>query len=79
MSLISHLPQTAAVIDSDAQALNMAADLAEHFKRDSALRDRERRLPHEELELFSRSGLWGISVPKAFGGAGVSIDRKSVV
>ena len=73
MSLISHLPQTAAVIDSDAQALNMAADLAEHFKRDSALRDRERRLPHEELELFSRSGLWGISVPKAFGGAGVSI------
>ncbi|MEB0006607.1 SfnB family sulfur acquisition oxidoreductase [Pseudomonas sp. RTB3] len=73
MSLIAHLPQTAAVIDSDAQALNMAADLAEHFKRDSALRDRERRLPHEELELFSRSGLWGISVPKAFGGAGVSI------
>lgn len=72
MSLISHLPQTAAVIDSDAQALNVAAELAEHFKRDSALRDRERRLPHEELELFSRSGLWGISVPKAFGGAGVS-------
>jgi SfnB family sulfur acquisition oxidoreductase len=72
MSLISHLPQTAAVIDSDAQALNVAAELAEQFKRDSALRDRERRLPHEELELFSRSGLWGISVPKAFGGAGVS-------
>ncbi|MGV8863324.1 MAG: SfnB family sulfur acquisition oxidoreductase [Pseudomonas sp.] len=72
MSLLSHLPQKAAVIDSDAQALNVAAELAEHFKRDSALRDRERRLPHEELELFSRSGLWGISVPKAFGGAGVS-------
>lgn len=72
MSLLSHLPQTAAVIDADAQALNVAAELAEHFKRDSALRDRERRLPHEELELFSRSGLWGISVPKAFGGAGVS-------
>ncbi|WP_219063740.1 SfnB family sulfur acquisition oxidoreductase [Pseudomonas sp. UMAB-08] len=72
MSLLSHLPQKTAVIDSDAQALNVAAELAEHFKRDSALRDRERRLPHEELELFSRSGLWGISVPKAFGGAGVS-------
>ena len=72
MSLLSHLPQKTPVIDSDAQALKVAAELAEHFKRDSALRDRERRLPHEELELFSRSGLWGISVPKAFGGAGVS-------
>ena len=29
-------------------------------------------MPHDELELFSRTGLWGISVPKAFGGAGVS-------
>ena len=37
-----------------------------------ALRDRERRLPHDELELFSRTGLWGIFVPKALGGAGVS-------
>ena len=42
------------------------------LKRDSALRDRERRLPHDELELFSHTGLWGISVPKAYGGAGVS-------
>ncbi len=63
---------SAAVITSDEQALIVAADLAETFQRDSALRDRERRLPLEELELFSRSGLWGISVPKAFGGAGVS-------
>ncbi|WP_037044641.1 SfnB family sulfur acquisition oxidoreductase, partial [Pseudomonas sp. BAY1663] len=35
-------------------------------------RDRERRLPHAELEAFSRSGLWGITVPARFGGAGVS-------
>lgn len=72
MSLLSSLRPTAAVIASDAQALQVASELAEQFKRDSALRDRERRLPHIELELFSRSGLWGISVPKAFGGAGVS-------
>ena len=61
-----------AVITSDEQALIVASDLAEDFKRDSALRDRERRLPHPELEVFSRSGLWGISVPKEYGGAGVS-------
>ena len=66
------LSQHVAVITSDEQALIVASDLAEDFKRDSALRDRERRLPHPELEVFSRSGLWGISVPKEYGGAGVS-------
>ncbi|SHN05814.1 sulfur acquisition oxidoreductase, SfnB family [Pseudomonas asturiensis] len=62
----------AALITHDAQALQVARELAEHFKTESAVRDRERRLPHAELALFSQSGLWGISVPKAFGGAGVS-------
>ncbi|NBF07157.1 SfnB family sulfur acquisition oxidoreductase [Pseudomonas sp. Fl4BN1] len=68
MSLSQHV----AVITSDEQALIVASDLAEDFQRDSALRDRERRLPHPELEAFSRSGLWGISVPREYGGAGVS-------
>jgi len=72
MTSISPLREPVAVIHSDAQALQVAAELAEFFKQDSVLRDRERRLPHAELERFSRSGLWGISVPKAFGGAGVS-------
>jgi len=61
-----------AIIRDDAQALDIARALAETFKEQSAVRDCERRLPHVELEQFSRSGLWGISVPKAFGGAGVS-------
>lgn len=60
------------LIRDDAQALESARALAETFKAQSAERDRERRLPYEELEAFTRSGLWGISVPKAFGGAGVS-------
>ena len=63
---------TTSVITSDAQALSVAEHIAQQLKRDSALRDRERRLPHAELELFTRSGLWAISVPKTFGGAGVS-------
>ncbi|SET55684.1 sulfur acquisition oxidoreductase, SfnB family [Pseudomonas graminis] len=61
-----------AIIRDDAEALRIARTLAEDFKQQSVTRDRERRLPHLELEAFSRSGLWGISVPKAFGGAGVS-------
>ncbi|MGN8258921.1 SfnB family sulfur acquisition oxidoreductase [Pseudomonas sp. SMSB3] len=63
---------TISVISNDSQALAAAEHIAQQLRRDSALRDRERRLPHAELELFTRSGLWAISVPKAFGGAGVS-------
>ncbi|HEK1692600.1 TPA: SfnB family sulfur acquisition oxidoreductase [Pseudomonas putida] len=63
---------TTSVITSDTQALAVAEQVAQQLRRDSALRDRERRLPHAELDLFSQSGLWAISVPKAFGGAGVS-------
>ena len=69
MSLTS---QQVPVLRSDTEALSVARELATILKRDSALRDRERRLPHDELELFSHTGLWGISVPKAYGGAGVS-------
>lgn len=72
MTSISSLHPKVAVIGSDAQALQVAGELAIRFKHDSAVRDRERRLPHAELDLFSGSGLWGISVPKSLGGAGVS-------
>lgn len=63
---------TTRIITSDGEALAVALDIARQLRPDSAVRDRERRLPHPELALFTRSGLWGISVPKAYGGAGVS-------
>ncbi|MFG0672832.1 SfnB family sulfur acquisition oxidoreductase [Pseudomonas sp. URMO17WK12:I10] len=63
---------TTRIITSDGEALAVALDIARQLRPDSAARDRERRLPHPELALFTRSGLWGISVPKAYGGAGVS-------
>ena len=72
MSLNSREQQPAAIIENDEQALRIAQQLAALLKAGSGDRDRERRLPHAELDLFSASGLWGISVPKAFGGAGVS-------
>ncbi|MCU9948768.1 SfnB family sulfur acquisition oxidoreductase [Pseudomonas sp. PDM13] len=61
-----------AIIRDDAEALAVARQLAEVFRSGAAERDRERRLPHAELDTFSRSGLWGITVPREFGGAGVS-------
>lgn len=63
---------TASLITNDAQALAVAEEIAVLLRPESATRDRERRLPHAELDRFVQSGLWGISVPKAFGGAGVS-------
>ncbi|MNZ69599.1 Dibenzothiophene desulfurization enzyme C [compost metagenome] len=67
------LPQQPAHrIQSDAEAIEIARALAADFAREAAQRDRERRLPVAELNAFSQSGLWGISVPKAYGGAEVS-------
>ncbi len=53
------------------EALEVARALAADFARESAERDRERRLPFAEIARFSQSGFWGISVPAAYGGAGV--------
>lgn len=64
--------KTAHRIADDAEALAVARELAASFALGAAERDRERRLPIEEIERFSQSGLWAITVPKAYGGAGVS-------
>ena len=60
------------VIQDDAQAIAVAHELAARLAQGAPERDRERRLPYEEIEWFSQSGLWAITVPKAYGGAGVS-------
>ncbi|MFM0740187.1 SfnB family sulfur acquisition oxidoreductase [Paraburkholderia xenovorans] len=64
---------TASRIVDDAHALETARRLADELAREAAQRDRERRLPFAELDLFSGSGLWGITVPRAYGGADVSL------
>ena len=61
-----------AVIRDDAEALEIANRLAEGFAKTAPYRDRERRLPFAELDRFSQSGLWAITVPAAFGGPDVS-------
>ncbi|MFC2249684.1 SfnB family sulfur acquisition oxidoreductase [Labrys portucalensis] len=66
------LAPQAHVIASDAEAIETATTLAAEFAAGAALRDRDRILPAAELDRFSKSGLWGITIPKAYGGAGVS-------
>lgn len=65
-------PPRAHRIGNDAEAIAAAQLLAERFATDAALRDRIRRLPWDELDALSASGLLGITVPRAFGGAEVS-------
>ena len=60
------------IIQSDAEALEIARALVEQFKQNAVQRDAERILPFEEIEAYSQSGLWAITVPKQYGGAEVS-------
>ncbi|MBL0371701.1 SfnB family sulfur acquisition oxidoreductase [Rhizobium sp. KVB221] len=60
------------VIADDAEALSVAERLKPIFAAGARERDRARLLPFGEVDIFSQSGLWGITIPKAYGGAGVS-------
>lgn len=60
------------LIASDEEALRVATELAVGFQAGASERDRERRLPWDELDAYTASGLGGITVPRAYGGAEVS-------
>jgi len=60
------------IIKNDAEAIEVAKRVAAEIAKEAAVRDRERRLPRAELDLYSSSGLWGITVPKEYGGAFVA-------
>nr|WP_288453720.1 SfnB family sulfur acquisition oxidoreductase [uncultured Pseudomonas sp.] len=64
--------QPAAILGSDAEALQAARTLAQAAQADVVQRDRERRLPWELVERFTASGLGSIAVPRAFGGPQLS-------
>lgn len=63
---------SAARIDNDAQAIAAATALADRLRPQALLRDRERILPWDEIEAYSETGLGAITVPKAYGGPGLS-------
>lgn len=60
------------VIRGDEEALAIAEDLRTRFHVNAGMRDKHRQLPFDEIESFSQSGLWGVTIPKEYGGAGIS-------
>ncbi|GAB6930741.1 SfnB family sulfur acquisition oxidoreductase [Paenibacillus sp. JCM 10914] len=64
---------TARRIRTDEEALQVAREYATIIGMEASQRDRERRLPFDEIRLLVESGLLGVFVPKAYGGPGVSV------
>ncbi|WP_405953938.1 SfnB family sulfur acquisition oxidoreductase [Streptomyces phaeochromogenes] len=62
---------SAKTITGDAEALTVAAALADEFRAEASRRDAERKLPREELDRLSGSGLLAVTVPAEHGGADV--------
>ena len=71
--------QRAAVITSDAAAIDAARHLAEQAKAGAAERDQQRIYPRELLDQFTQLGLGSISVPRQFGGGGLSFGTVAEV
>lgn len=59
-------------IVTEEDALNAARALAADWAPTAAQRDAERLLPWDQIEAFTRSGLGTITVPRAYGGPGLS-------
>jgi len=76
MSRVFHLAgkirAVAPYLATEDQAIDVAKALAQQIVEGSGLRDRERILPHHEMELVAQSGLLGITVPAEYGGADIS-------
>jgi SfnB family sulfur acquisition oxidoreductase len=62
------LPTVRPPLLNAAQAIEAAHAFAASIKDGAAERDRDRTLPIAEIERFSATGLWGLSIPKAYGG-----------
>lgn len=72
-------PSTPHRIASEAEALQAAQALADEWRVDAAARDHERRLPWQEIERHTASGLGAITVPRAYGGLGASYETLAQV
>lgn len=64
-------PHAHAIVD-DAEAISTAHRIAALLREGAAERDRRREVPADVVDAYSNSGLWGITVPRAYGGAEVS-------
>jgi SfnB family sulfur acquisition oxidoreductase len=69
----------AAVLTDNQKALDAARFLAEQAKAGARVRDQQRIYPEELLEQFTQLGLGSISVPRRFGGGGLSYQTVAEV
>ena len=72
MTSVTSTEQKAYVIRDDTEAIAIAHELAAEFVKGDSERDRQGKIPVDEVNKYSQSGLWGITVPKEYGGAFVS-------
>jgi SfnB family sulfur acquisition oxidoreductase len=61
-------------IRDDVEALAVVEEVSARLAKAAVERDRERLLPYEEMELISDAGLLAVTVPEAYGGAGVRAE-----
>ncbi|RWU21378.1 SfnB family sulfur acquisition oxidoreductase [Pseudomonas alkylphenolica] len=60
------------IIRDDAEAIAVAHRVAALLREGASERDRNRQVPADVVDAYSNSGLWGITVPRSYGGAEVS-------
>jgi SfnB family sulfur acquisition oxidoreductase len=69
---VTNLEQGTHIISNDAEAIALAKQFSREIAATAAVRDQQRQLPVNEINRFSATGLWGITIPQAYGGAEVS-------
>ena len=69
---MSATAESVQVIASDEEAITAAAEFADAIRPSAVARDLNATLPHDELRDLAATGLLGMRVPHAYGGAGVS-------
>lgn len=60
------------ILENDQDAINAAYQVADFALEGRNDRDQHRKLPFDEIDLFSQKGLSGLRIPKKYGGAEVS-------
>ncbi len=70
--LAAKIRAVAPYVANEDQAIDIARSLALRLREGSSRRDRERILPHHEMQLVTQSGLLGVTVPAEYGGADIS-------
>lgn len=73
------LPPHAYRITSDEEAISIAHEIAAYLQPGAADRDLSGVVPPEVVNTFSNSGLWGITIPREYGGAEVSAATLATV